>query len=179
MKKFFKKIGAAIGAAGKFCLSTPNKKENIIQYVFRHFILTDSSGEPSYTVTILVYVMAIFGCVTYVEMKIATSEVKVVNTQTNEIITHLKGISPEFLFVLAPLVGLVVFFFKLRANTNTPKHPKGDSCNCNNPETPKGDSCNCNNPETPETDTAPTEQPQTGVFSTVAERAKDIVAKLL
>jgi len=167
MKKFFKKIKAAIIAAGKFCLNTPNKKENIIQYIFRHFILTDSSGTPSYTVTILIYVMAIFGYVTYIEMKIAVSEVKTINTQTNEIITHLKGISPEFLFILAPLVGLVVFFFKLRANTNTPKNLDNTEAT-NNPESAP-------NPE----NSTPAEQPQSSTISTIAERAKDILSKIV
>jgi len=116
IKRFFKWVAFCFMQSVRFCFSKPNPQENIIQFIFRHFILTDSSGTPSYTVTILVYIMTLFGIVTMTEVKVSLSTVTTFDPQGNILSSSLKGISSEYLFILAPLVGLIVFFFKSRGD---------------------------------------------------------------
>lgn len=99
----------------KFALNKPNSKENIIQYIFRHFLLPDSQGNPSYTITILVYCMVLVGYLAYSEIKIGLSPIQIKDTQ-GTITTQLHGISDSFIYLMTLLVGMIVYFFKKRGD---------------------------------------------------------------
>lgn len=109
----------------KFALNKPNSKENIIQYIFRHFLLPDSQGNPSYTITILVYCMALVGYLAVSEIKIGMSLIQIKDAQ-GVITTQMHGISDSFIYLMTLLVGLIVYFFKKRGD-KIAQNPSDDS----------------------------------------------------
>ena len=52
-----------------------DKDENFFQYLARQTLLSDSSGKPSWTLTILAFVMSLVGVVTYFACKVAISKI--------------------------------------------------------------------------------------------------------
>lgn len=100
----------------KFVITPPNSKENIFQYIMRYFLLSDSKGNPSWTITILFCTMVLVGCVVYNEMIISTSFVQTFNDSGILISSQMKGFSSEFYYLVILLAGLIVWFFKLRGD---------------------------------------------------------------
>lgn len=123
MTKIFKWFVDKIKKFIKFAFNKPNPKENIIQYTFRQFLLPDSQGNPSYTITILVYCMALVGYLAYAEIHVGLSEIVTKDAQ-GAVVTQLHGISDTFIYLMTLLVGMIVYFFKKRgdkiANQSTP-----------------------------------------------------------
>lgn len=64
-KRFFNGLKKVIS----FLFPPKNPAENILQYFMRQLLVADAKGNPSFTTTILAYVMILVGIVTYVEMK--------------------------------------------------------------------------------------------------------------
>ena len=106
-----------------FVITPPNPKENIFQYLFRYFLLTDSKGNPSWTITILAYVMILVGFVCYKEFQIAG--MYNLNFQDGKLIQQtIIGFSNQFYYLIILLAGLIVFFFKQRGDNNRKKIDK-------------------------------------------------------
>lgn len=118
----------------KFLINKANPKENILQFMIRHLLLSDSGGNPSWTITILAWVMVLVTWVSITEIKLS----HVISTVNNNgvITTSPRGFSSEFMYLLLLLAGLIVFFFKLRGpsqpgtptetSTDKPEEPKED-----------------------------------------------------
>lgn len=100
----------------KFIITPANPKENIFQYIMRYFLLSDSKGNPSWTITILFCTLVLVGCVVYNEMIISTSFVQTFNDSGILISSQMKGFSSEFYYLVILLAGLIVWFFKLRGD---------------------------------------------------------------
>jgi hypothetical protein len=115
-------------------LPRKNGKENIFQYVLRQLVLSDSTGNPSWTVTILAFVMALVGVIALYEIKIALSEVLTYHPQTGMIIgKRLQGFSSEFIYLLIVLSAVITTFFNSRE-----KRRFGPNGKCTTNGTPPG-----------------------------------------
>ena len=93
---------------------TKNAQENVFQYILRQFLLSDSFGRPSWTVTILVYTMALVGAVSYVQFKVALSAVSTIDA-TGTHITMLKGFSSEYMYLVIGLSIIITAFYQKRS----------------------------------------------------------------
>ena len=68
-----------------FLFIRKSNTENFLQYIIRNCLVADSSGKPSWTLTILLFVMMICGAVVWTEIKIAKSYI---TTTTKFLITY-------------------------------------------------------------------------------------------
>jgi preprotein translocase subunit YajC len=106
-----------------FIITPPNPKENIFQYIMRYFLLTDSKGNPSWTITILAYVLTLVGFVCYKEFQLAG--MYNLTFQDGKLLTQtVIGFSSQFYYLIILLAGLIVFFFKSRGDNNRKKSEK-------------------------------------------------------
>lgn len=90
----------------KFLLPPKKSTENILQYIFRQFLLTDSTGHPSITVSILLFVMILVAWVTYTEVEMA----KTIVNQTPV------GFSENFMYLIISLSVVITGFYRARQN---------------------------------------------------------------
>ena len=110
-----------------FATSKPNIKENAFQYLFRQLILTDSDGNPSWTVTALVFVMGVIGIAVYTEYHLAMSAV-IKYTPDGKIASWaLKGFSTEFYYLVISLSVVITGLFRARQKDNAKAKSDADS----------------------------------------------------
>jgi hypothetical protein len=81
-----------------FIITPPNPKENIFQYIMRYFLLTDSRGNPSWTITILAYVLVLVGFVCYKEFQLAGMYNLTFSEKINSVFSKVK----EIMFKIVP-----------------------------------------------------------------------------
>jgi len=122
IQKVFMKFKDYGYKAWRFATAKPNEKENAFQYLFRQLILTDSSGNPSWTVTALVFVLALIGFTMFIEYKLALSALITFSPEGQMLTWQLKGLSTEFYYLLIPLSVVITNLFKARK-----KSVSGDS----------------------------------------------------
>ena len=97
-----------------------DKDENIFQYIARQALLSDSSGKPSWTLTILAFVMGLVGIVTYFACRVAISTVVIFDPATGAKVSEgCKGFQPEFMYLIIGLSVVITFFFQQRTVTKT------------------------------------------------------------
>lgn len=87
--------------------------ENVWQYILRNLEVADSNGKPSWTLTILLFVMVICGAVVFFEIKIAQSDVTI-KAPDGTITTQLRGFSDTFIWFISLLAGVITYFFQAR-----------------------------------------------------------------
>ena len=96
--------------------------ENIFQYIIRQFLMPDSSGRPSLTVTILVFVMAIVAVVCFVEIQLAQTIVTKVS-KLGEKTTAPLGFSDNFLYLVIGLSIVITGWYRSRQNKINSNEP--------------------------------------------------------
>ncbi len=103
--------------------------ENLIQYLFRQLYFPDSRGRPSITVTILIYVLALVGCVAFVEchnaMIIAITKITDAAGKTT-ITTAPYGFSVTFLTMVIGLTALITGWYRQRQSKAGEPGENGD-----------------------------------------------------
>ena len=94
----------------------PPKKmtENFVQYIIRQTYLSDTSGRPSLTVTILLFVMGIVAYAAGTEFALALSKVTTIKPDGTTI-TAMKGFSSEFMYLLIALSVVITKYFNDRS----------------------------------------------------------------
>ncbi|HRZ18955.1 MAG TPA: hypothetical protein P5136_02770 [Methanofastidiosum sp.] len=108
LKSFFKSVW-------DFSISKPNPKESVVQWAIRQFILADSEGNPSWTITIAFIVMVYIGMTLTAEITVATSTVKVYDKTTGILSSEsMKGFSDSFYYLLITLGGAITYLFQQR-----------------------------------------------------------------
>jgi len=93
-----------------------NPNENIFQYVLRQLWLCDSRGNPSITVTILVYVMALVGAVSYVACYNAMQLVTFYDAAGKVIKTAPQGFADTFLVLVMGMTIVITGWYRQRQN---------------------------------------------------------------
>lgn len=111
---WYQKIKNFISKFWTFAISKPNAKENVFQYMFRQLILTDSAGNPSWTVTVLFFVMIINAVVLYAEYQLALSPVMTYTPEGKIATWQLKGFSTEFYYLILSLSVVITGLFRAR-----------------------------------------------------------------
>lgn len=94
-----------------------SKNENVFQWIIRNLLISDSKGKPSWSTTILVYVMAIIGFITYVECSNALSVETVTEIKADglkAVSTKIKGFSESFLYLVIALSAIVTTYANSR-----------------------------------------------------------------
>ena len=87
-------------------------KENILGWIFRQFLFTDSSGQPSITVTSYWLIMGLIVFVTAKETSIATSFIDKIDPETGKVIgREMKGYSEYFYYLLFVLASIITGIF--------------------------------------------------------------------
>lgn len=110
-----KKIKEITKSIFQFIFVKPNEKESIIQWLLRNILIPDSSGTPSWTYTLSFWIMIIMSVVTTIEVKVATSLIKVMDPNTGKIISEqMKGFDQGFFICVVTLLGAIVFFIKFK-----------------------------------------------------------------
>lgn len=100
-----------------------NPNENIFQYILRQFWLCDSRGNPSITVTILVYVMALVGAVSYVACKNAMQVITVYDAAGKIVKTIPQGFNDTFLVLVMGLTIVITGWYRQRQNKSGIESP--------------------------------------------------------
>lgn len=91
-------------------------KENIFQYILRQFLLSDSYGKPSWTITILVYTLGLVAFVAFIESKVALTTQTIYDVNSGKVISQgAKGFSSEFLYLVIGLSVIITAFFQSRS----------------------------------------------------------------
>ena len=127
---FFGTIGLHIKLAfewGWFCflqtiffIFTPaNPKEGILQFIVRQLMLADSKGNPSWTVTILAYTLAVTGYVTYHATQIAHTMTNVLDPATGAVVKQMStGYPTEFWYLIIALSVIITNAFNNKSAAN-------------------------------------------------------------
>ena len=99
-------------ATRDFLYSRKSRDENILQYLFRQFLFTDSRGKPSLTATFFIWIMVI---VTYITINAVTLAFKMntIVTATSESKTMF-GFSDSLIYLYITIVGFLGYMFQKR-----------------------------------------------------------------
>jgi len=113
---FIKRIPGLLKQGYLSIFPRKGKNENVIQYILRQFYISDSRGNPSLTVTILVFVMAIVAAVTFVECRMALMMTYVYDAAGRVIGSHPTGFSITFLSLVISMSAILTYFYRQRQN---------------------------------------------------------------
>jgi len=98
-----------------FLVVPPSDKEGVIGFVLRQVLLPDSSGQPSWTITITFYVLALIAMVSKYEFDMCKSLVEKFDPNTGMIISRtVKGFSTEYWALLGTLTVTITYLFRQR-----------------------------------------------------------------
>jgi hypothetical protein len=98
-----------------FLLVPPNPNESLWQFIIRQFLLPDSTGNPSITITIASIITAASMYVVAIASKIATTPLRKYDPTTGKLIMEsLQGYPSEFWYFLITIFGAVMYVFKVR-----------------------------------------------------------------
>lgn len=98
-----------------FALIPPNPQESIIQYAIRQFLIPDSDGKPSITITIASIIAAACIYIVTIASHIALTPIRKYDPTTGKLIYEgLTGFTPEFYVFAISLFGAVMFLYKKR-----------------------------------------------------------------
>jgi hypothetical protein len=114
MKQLFIKIGKGLKSFFGFLLPPKTPQENILQYILRQFLISDSSGNPSITVTILIYVMVLIGVVAGVEVRNAMTMVNFYDMAGHIARTAPNGFSQPFLYLIISLSIVITSWYRIK-----------------------------------------------------------------
>lgn len=114
---FFDKVKKFLKSTWNLLISQPNPKESIFQWIIRQFILADSRGNPSWTITLAVIIIVYLGFSVKTELTVAMSTVKTYDPTTGNIISEsMKGISDSFWYMMIVAYGAVSYLFQKRSS---------------------------------------------------------------
>jgi hypothetical protein len=123
---FIEKVKSFLKKVWGFLVSRPNPAESVIQWIIRQCILSDSRGNPSWTITLAVVVMVYIGVSMKTEFIIATSTVKIYDPATGNLISEsMKGMSDSFWYMLIVLSSAVTYLFQKRSSKQSPEDSGG------------------------------------------------------
>jgi len=112
---FFGKVKKFLKSTWNLFISQPNPKESIVQWIIRQFILADSRGNPSWTITLAVIIIIYLGYSVKTELTVAMSTVKTYDPATGSLISEsMKGISDSFWYMMIVAYGAVSYLFQKR-----------------------------------------------------------------
>lgn len=112
-------------ATRDFLFSRKSSNENVLQYLFRQFLFTDSRGKPSLTATFFIWIM---GIVTYLSINAIELAFKMntIVTATSESRTMV-GFSDSLIYLYITIVGFLGYMFNKRETreAGAPSLPQG------------------------------------------------------
>lgn len=118
---FFSKVKKVLKKIWDFLISQPNPKESVVQWAIRQFILSDSKGNPSWTVTLAVVVMVFTGMSIVTELAVATSTLKVYDPATGNLVSEsMRGFTDSFWYMIIVLSSAVTYLFQKRSSKQSP-----------------------------------------------------------
>lgn len=99
-----------------FIFTKPNAKESVVQFLIRQVMLSDSKGNPSWTITILVYTMLLVAYVSHYSTKLAFTTVNTLDPATGKVITQcVKGYPTEFWYLIIALSVVITTAFNAKS----------------------------------------------------------------
>ena len=110
---FFSLIKNKIKCFFGFVVVPPNQKEGLYSFLMRQFLASDSSGNPSWTVTILIFcIMQIF-FISFYECILAMSYIEKFDAASGKLIYKgLRGFSVEFMGLAVTSLGSIMYIFR-------------------------------------------------------------------
>ena len=115
IKNFFIKTADFITKIFFTLFPHKNPLESVFQYIIRMFYLSDASGRPSLTSTVLFYVMILVGIVTFIECSIALTPT-FIYANGMLVKAYLTGFSVSFLSLIISLSVVITAFYRQRQN---------------------------------------------------------------
>jgi hypothetical protein len=104
-----------------FILVPPAPGESLFQFIIRQFLLPDSSGNPSITITISSIITAMSMYVVAISSKIAMTPIKKYDPITGKLImVALQGYPAEFWYFLITMFTAVTYLYKQRQDAKSP-----------------------------------------------------------
>jgi len=98
-----------------FAIVPYNPNEGIVGFTLRQILLPDSTGNPSWTITITFYVLALIAMVSKYEFDMCKSLVEKFDPNTGMIISRtVKGFSTEYWALLGTLTVSITYLFRQR-----------------------------------------------------------------
>jgi uncharacterized membrane protein len=98
-----------------FILVPPSPSESIFQFILRQFLIPDSEGKPSITMTISAIAMGLMVYIVHTASKIALTTIKIYDPTTGHLIKEsLQGFSAEFYYLAIVIFGAVSYLYKVR-----------------------------------------------------------------
>jgi hypothetical protein len=110
-----------------FILVPPSPAESIFQYTIRQFLIPDSDGKPSITITIASIIAAACIYIVTIASHIALTPIRKYDPTTGKLIYEgLTGFTPEFYIFAMTLFGAVMYLYKKRQQ-NKAEEAKDDT----------------------------------------------------
>ena len=112
--KFFKSIKKQLKKFICFIIVPAHKKEGISQFILRQFLIPDSRGRASWTVSITAYVLVLIAIITFYEINMAVSMITTIHADgaTSQAV---RGFSTEFWGILGTLTIAITYLYRSRS----------------------------------------------------------------
>jgi hypothetical protein len=115
-----------------FILVPPSPSESIFQFILRQFLIPDSAGKPSITMTISAIAMGLMVYVVDTACKIASTPIKIYDPATGNLIKEsLQGFSAEFFYLMITIFTAISVLYKIRQQNKTNETDLSDDANSN------------------------------------------------
>jgi hypothetical protein len=110
-----------------FILVPPNPNESIFQFIIRQFLLPDSSGNPSITITISCIITALCMYVVIISGHIAAQPVLKYDPATGNLISQsLQGFPDAFWYFMITIFAAISYLYKQRQESKNSSVDTGD-----------------------------------------------------
>lgn len=110
-----------------FILVPPNPNESIFQFIIRQFLLPDSSGDPSITITISSIITALCIYVVAISGQIAMTPVIKYDPATGNVISQsVQGFPDPFWYFMITIFAAVTYLYKQRQESKNTSVDTGD-----------------------------------------------------
>jgi hypothetical protein len=107
IKTYFKKLI-------EFCFAPPSIKESLFQYIIRQFLLSDSRGEPSWTLTFAMLVVTASIAAVIAQIYIGISVSYTYDANGNILSESMKGFPDTFYYLLITMFTAIAYLFRQR-----------------------------------------------------------------
>lgn len=96
-----------------FAIVPPNPNEGIVGFILRQVLLPDSDGNPSWTVTITSYVLALIAIISKYEFDMCRTMVQKFDPNTGKLIWEgVRGFSTEYWALIGTLTIAITYLFR-------------------------------------------------------------------
>lgn len=120
IKEFFKKVI-------KFIFAQNNEKESLFQFIIRQFLLPDSLGNPSITITISCIITALCIYVVIISSHVAMTPVLKYDPATGNIISQsIQGFPDAFWYFMITIFAAISYLYKQRQESKNTSVDTGD-----------------------------------------------------